>query len=300
MPKRTNDFQSLIKYIYEQIVPEGGTVTESGMVFDNDARILREVDILVEYKYAGHDFNFIVECRDRSRTETVEWIDGLIGKAKSLKVNKIVAVSRNGFATSAKTKALANGIETFTLEEAGDMYWKEFPFKPGLMLITDDVYRIHDCSYKKDEQWLPICQLNLELDAKFDSQPVGKLKEIVEQFFIDHIVPQIDKYKKENFLSLFKTKEDVEKIMIVESEYTWPDIEAYDLNGDLINFSKVKYVVLGQRKALDVAQEHKLFNGKAVSISKYAETDTGEINFRILQDPDTRKININWFSTKNM
>ena len=55
MPKRSNDFQSLIKFIYDRITPETGTVTESAMVYDKDAKILREVDILIEQKLSAHD-----------------------------------------------------------------------------------------------------------------------------------------------------------------------------------------------------------------------------------------------------
>ena len=39
--KRTNDFQDLIASIYKQIVPDGGKVTESGMVYDKEADTLR-------------------------------------------------------------------------------------------------------------------------------------------------------------------------------------------------------------------------------------------------------------------
>lgn len=61
MPKRTNGFQSLAKTIYEQIVPTGGVATESAEAWDKEAGILREVDILVRYEYAGYEFSFIVE-----------------------------------------------------------------------------------------------------------------------------------------------------------------------------------------------------------------------------------------------
>lgn len=297
MPKRTNDFQTLIKHIYEQIVPDGGTVTESGMVHDSEAEILREVDILVEYKYAGHEFSFIVECRDRSRSETVEWIDGLVGKTKSLKVNKVIAVSSKGFASSAKTKAQANGIETLTLEEANETHWGEFPIKPGLLVMTDDVYRIHDCLYKKDENWLPITQIEIESEVQVDGQVVGSLKDIIEYFFQEYLAPQIDKHKKENFLEIFKTKEDVEKTMLVESEHTWPEIHAHDRDGNEVNFSKVKYIVLGVRKTMDVNQEHKVFNNKMISVGKHSESDGSTINFRILQDPDTQKMHVKWLKS---
>lgn len=184
MPKRTNDFQTLIKHIYEQIVPDGGTVIESGMVHDKDAGILREVDILVKYKYAGHEFSFVVECRDRSRAETVEWIDGLIGKTKSLDVNKVIAVSSKGFASSAIKKAQQNGIETFTLTEANETHWGEFPFKPGLLVMTNDVYKIHDVLYKKEEDFIPMTQLDIENDIEINGEKVGSLKSIIENFGI--------------------------------------------------------------------------------------------------------------------
>lgn len=268
------------------------------MVLDSEAGILREVDILVEYKYAGHEFSFIVECRDRSRSETVEWIDSLVGKTKSLKINKVIAVSSKGFVPAAKAKALANGIETLTLEEANETDWGEFPIKPGLLMVTDDVYRIQDCFYKKDEDWLPITQLNIETEVQVNGQLVGNLKDILEHFFKEHIVPQIDKHKKENFLEIFKTKEDAEKMMLVESEYTWPEIHAHDRDGNEMNFSKVKYIVLGVRKTMDVDQKHMVFNNKVVSIGKHSESDGSTSNFRIMQDPDTRKMHVKWFKTK--
>lgn len=297
MPKRSNDFQKLIKLIYEKIVPEGGTVTESGMVYDSDAEILREVDLLIEYKYAGHEFNFIVECRDHSRSETVEWIDGLVGKTRSLKVNKVIAVSSKGFSSSAITKAQANGIETLTLEEANDTDWGEFPIKPGLLVLTDDIYKIHDCFYDKDGNWIPMTQLDIERNAQLNGKEVESLKDIIEHFFKEFIVPQIDKYKKDNFLEIFKSKEDAEKLLVVENEYSWPKLDVRDLNGNEVSISKVKYVILGRRNVVDVNQEHKKLNNKFISVSEHLNSDGSSINFRVIQDPDTKKMHVNWFKT---
>ena len=183
MPKRSNDFQELIKTIYEQIVPDGGSVTESGMVLDKEAGILREVDILVEYKYAGHEFRFIVECRDRSRPDTVEWIDGLIGKSKSLNVNKVIAVSNKGFAASAEKKAMENGIETLTLKRANETDWTKFPIKPGVLLLTDDVYRIQDVLHKSNGDYIPIVKLGLESNVVINDEIAGDVRGLVEYFF---------------------------------------------------------------------------------------------------------------------
>jgi hypothetical protein len=111
MPKRTNEFQQLIFTIYDQIAAADATVTESAMVFDRDAKTLREVDILVEWRYAHHNIKLAIECRDRARKDTVEWIDTLLGKIDSLEVDKIVAVSKEGFTEAAMTKAATRGID---------------------------------------------------------------------------------------------------------------------------------------------------------------------------------------------
>ena len=297
MPKRTNDFQTLIKHIYEQIVPAGGVVTESGMLHDRDSGELREVDILVSYKYAGHEFSFIVECRDHTRPQCVEWIDSLIGKSKSLGVNKVVAVSRNGFYKPAIKKAKENGIETFTLEEANEKHWGEIPFKPGVLLITSETYQIQQVFYEKDGLFIPITKLDFEKDTNFNSENTGNIKELVEYFFKEFVVPEIEKYKNENYLELFKTKEDANKIFIAENEYNWPELNAFDKQGNKVSFSKVKFVVSGTRKTADVPQQHKAFNDKTLSIGEFTSSDGSAFKSLIVQDPDTRKINIQWQKT---
>lgn len=49
---------------------------------------------------------------------------------------------------------------------------------------------------------------------------------------------------------------------------------------------------------MDVDQEHKVFNNKLISISKHVESEKSAINFRIVQDPDTGKMHVNWFKIK--
>jgi len=299
MPKRTNDFQALITHIYESTVPEVGTVTESGMVYDTEAEILREVDILVEYKFAGHEFSFIVECRDRSRKETVEWIDALVGKVKSLKVNKVIAVSSKGFAAAAIAKAKANDIETLTLEEANETHWGEFPIKPGILLISGETYNINDVLYKNNDKYYPITSLGIENNAMCKGAIVGSLKEIVQLYFEEHIVPQIDEYKKKNLGELFKTKEDTEKILYVEGEYTWPEISVIDTNDNKTSFSKIKYIITGTRRTEDVKQEHKVLKDKILSVSQHKSGDGTSFDFKIVQDPDTRQIHFDWIKDAN-
>jgi hypothetical protein len=52
MPKRSNDFQRLVAYIYKNVAPIGATVTESATLREGDGTE-REVDILVSHVFLG-------------------------------------------------------------------------------------------------------------------------------------------------------------------------------------------------------------------------------------------------------
>jgi hypothetical protein len=124
MPKRTNEFQRIVAYIYSQIVPAGGRVTESAFLQEDGTGEPREVDVLIQYDIAGHNMNIAVECRDYTRDQNVQWIDNLIGKYSRLKVNQIVAVSSSSFSETAKTKATKHNIEAITVNEALTTDWR--------------------------------------------------------------------------------------------------------------------------------------------------------------------------------
>lgn len=123
MPPRSNEFQRLVRTIYEQIVPEGATVTESAMISERGSAVQREVDVLVESRVGDIVVRLGVECRDRTRRDDIEWVDQLIGKYRDLPVDKIIAVSAAGLTRAAEEKARANRIEVRTLTEALDADW---------------------------------------------------------------------------------------------------------------------------------------------------------------------------------
>jgi len=123
VPKRSNEFQALLAYLYQVIAPTGATVTESALLSERDGGAQREVDILIEHEVAGHPVLIAIECRDRRRQETVEWIDGLIGKYATLPVDKVVAVTSAKFSAAAKAKAAASRIDLMNAEDARKIEW---------------------------------------------------------------------------------------------------------------------------------------------------------------------------------
>lgn len=123
MPKRTNEFQKIVAYIYSQIAPAGGHVTESALIREDGTGAEREVDVLVEHKVAGHDIKIAVECRDHAADQNVVWVDALIGKYSRLGVHKIVAISSSPFSEAAKIKAAKHNIDAITVNEALTTDW---------------------------------------------------------------------------------------------------------------------------------------------------------------------------------
>jgi hypothetical protein len=299
MPRRTNNFQELITTVYEQIVPDGGKVTESEMVYDKDADALREVDILVEYRYAHHDFKIAIECRDRSRKDSVEWIDGLIGKSKSLLVNKVVAVSKEGFTKTAKKKAQANDIDTLTLEEAIDTDWENYPIKPGIVVITGENFRLHDVLFKDGNAYRSLKELDLRSIVIVDGEEFGSIKENFEHFFLNHLLPFIQEKKRKDMMELFKTKADLDKELYIEFDHTFPGTLARLSTGEEIDISDLKFIIFGTRNTEEVGQEHFKFNELMVSTGQHRDSDGSTIKFNIVQDSESKKIHGRWKREKS-
>ena len=125
------------------------------------------------------------------------------------------------------------------------------------------------------------------------------LEDLWSIFFKEHLAPNIDQYKKEHFLEIFKTKEDVTKTLLVESEHNLKGIFVINSKGEKIELKKIKYVVTGNRQTSDVPQKHHIFNEKMISTGEHLDRDGTAIKFNIVQDPDTRKIHARcWKRTK--
>ena len=120
MPQRTNEYQHLVKLIHQALAPAGAKVTESAMVTAPGFGQLREIDVLVESEVNPYRMKIAVEAKDHNRKLNVTDIEAIIGKYKSAVspiVDKVVVVSRRGFAKHAVEKAKAAGIELVRLSE---------------------------------------------------------------------------------------------------------------------------------------------------------------------------------------
>lgn len=82
---------------------------------DRETGEQREVDVLVRGRFGSTQILVAFECRDRGRVQNVMWVEELAGRKHSLGVDKLIAVSSNGFTAASIKKAKARGIELRTL-----------------------------------------------------------------------------------------------------------------------------------------------------------------------------------------
>src|SRR5713101_7310908 len=100
MPRRTNEFQSLIAVIQSHLDP-GAAVEESVLLEDRITRTKREVDVCVRGNLAKQPVTVSIECRDHGRTADVTWVEEMNCKHSRLPTNILVLVSHSGFSLEA-------------------------------------------------------------------------------------------------------------------------------------------------------------------------------------------------------
>jgi hypothetical protein len=105
MPARTNPFQRLVYEIERQLAPLGAVVKESAMLPERMSGEFREVDILVSLDEGYHCVRIGIECQDRSRPATKQWVEAIAKKHEELGINKTVLVSSSGLYPPAKRRA---------------------------------------------------------------------------------------------------------------------------------------------------------------------------------------------------
>lgn len=159
MGRQTNAFQEIVAYLY-RLTESGAVVTESAFVAEPSGT-RREIDILVEQEVQGSLRRIAVECRDRGRASTIEWIDGLIGKFAQLPIDHVVAIASKPFTESARLKAELNGIELVEAATALTLDW-------AARLITP--WRVLEHRHELHVIALVDCASQVVVESRFDPE----------------------------------------------------------------------------------------------------------------------------------
>jgi hypothetical protein len=151
MPKRTNDFQKLIRML-TQLLGDGATVEESKMLTDLVSGEQREVDIYAEGTLAGQTVSIGIECRDQGRKQGVGWVEEMRSKHERLPTNLVILVSSSGFTDSAIAKANSYGIKTIAPTRADSDLAAEVAATLG---VTMKAWNITNMSWTMTVNGLP-------------------------------------------------------------------------------------------------------------------------------------------------
>jgi hypothetical protein len=107
VPQRTNLFQEVVEILHRHMAGDA-TVEASAMLPSQSTGALREVDVAIRAKQAGHEVIVSVEAIARSRRADRKWVDEMVGKHADLPTSLLVLVSEKGFTKDARSAALAN------------------------------------------------------------------------------------------------------------------------------------------------------------------------------------------------
>lgn len=99
----------LVLRIRQHQAPEA-EVRSPDFVMDVDTGEQREIDVGIHIPSEGSEIFIAIECRDRRASQSVEWIEQLISKRRSVRANVLIAITASRFSRPARLKALKHGI----------------------------------------------------------------------------------------------------------------------------------------------------------------------------------------------
>ena len=151
MPKRTNDFQKIVKIINKHLAPSGAKITESAMLYDPEAETKREIDILIEVEYINCPIKIGIECTAISHPVDTKIIEGFKEKHRKVGIQQTIVVSKQGFTGTAKKYAEKNSIKLLTFSAARKEQWASIYERLKGLSMYGRTYFLKSISLMADE-----------------------------------------------------------------------------------------------------------------------------------------------------
>ena len=186
-------------------------------VRDCDTNSLREVDIGVRLKQGSGNVFIAIECRDRSSTQDITWIEQLISKKNSINADVLIAVTSSKFTKPAMIKAAKNGVAIRKYED--------FSTNEVIAWANETYIEVHSIEKKvKGIQILTVDQITLK--KPLNEYSFYNEEQNVEMSFdqITYLLAQDnaylkvkDKFKKHGDKVEFNVELTIDKIFIILS-----------------------------------------------------------------------------------
>ncbi|MDW9379510.1 restriction endonuclease [Chryseobacterium sp. JV558] len=121
--KAGKEYELLIANMYRSLEPNA-EVTHDDQIYDDRAKITRQIDVSIKYKFAGTDHLIIVQAKDYKIKANISVVDQFQTVIADTKANKGILICSNGFTESALVKAKSYGIDCLTVHSALNKKWE--------------------------------------------------------------------------------------------------------------------------------------------------------------------------------
>jgi hypothetical protein len=255
VPKRTNLFQEVVEILHHHMAGDA-TVEASAMLPSQRTGALREVDVVIRAKQAGHDVIVSVEAMARSRKADLTWVDQMVGKHADLPTSKLVLVAQKGFTKDARAAALASNAIPLAPEDLPSSDRDRDVLKPVPALWPKVVsFTVEELTVKFTDDDVPTVGWGGTAPTVFvDEGVLGDLIELTQRLYNANFTKLIDQLDLAN-----RTDDSVERFTFV--------LEPTE--GD-----EIQLPVDGVPKTLFLLNE----NGVGYSLRRITAVGRGEIN----------------------
>lgn len=134
--KAGKEYELLVEKMYQSLEPKA-IVTHDDYIYDDRAKIKRQIDVSIKHKLAGIDLLIIVQVKDYKIKADIKVVDQFIQVVRDLNANKGILVCSKGFSAAALTKAKSYGIECLTVNSALKKSWETVIEVPVLKNIHE-------------------------------------------------------------------------------------------------------------------------------------------------------------------
>lgn len=165
--------------MYRSLEPNA-EVTHDDHIYDDRAKITRQIDVSIKYKFAGMDHLIIVQAKDYKIKANVAVVDQFQTVIADTKANKGILICSKGFSESALTKAKSYGIECLTVHSALNKKWEKTLNVPVRKIV-------HEFSIKSDV-WFKVKAGTLKIienTYSYDGVNVIGLQNVIHDHIID-------------------------------------------------------------------------------------------------------------------
>jgi hypothetical protein len=282
LPQRSNPFQRIIRLVEQQLAPTGATVEESVFLQNRASGAPTEVDVLITLDAAGGRYRVAVECQDRSRKATVEWVRELRGKYELLDVDRVVAVANSGFTADARKEAAHFGITLLTIDEAAQFDWQSRLRLLARLMVTDFLYESDGIEVKmsgsgaQPSAFAPdLRQIAICLPRNDGYEHLGELV-LSAQMFLDRMLasPGVDGILAQG------TQKRPDGVTLLCADLP-QGAAIFDAAGRRLNLHKLCYRIRRSVISAEVPLRHGGYDGAAVAVG--STTTGGEIDVAMSQ-----------------